>query len=103
MKFDWSKIESAAVDQQIIWLRAWEAQLQAFLERQRTAQTYNPSVCGELELLQRERLMKEIGAVVAAAEANADDLPARLSSLRIAISCQQLLEMSEGRGDPHVL
>lgn len=101
MKFDWSKLEGASVSQQIIWLRAWEAQLQAFLKRQRDAQTHNPSVCGEIVLLQRERLKKEICAVAAAAEANAEDLPSRLSSLRIAIGCQQLLEGSDGCGDLH--
>lgn len=99
MKFDWSKVEGASLNQQITWLRAWEAQLQAFLKRQRDAQTHNPSVCGEIVLLQRERLMEEIGAVAAAAEANADDLTFRLSSLRIAIGCQQLLEVSDGCGD----
>ncbi|MBU17981.1 MAG: hypothetical protein CL725_09810 [Chloroflexi bacterium] len=91
MKFDWTRMHEASVDEQLVWLRAWEAQLQAHITRQRRMLDAESSVSGELLVMQRERLLKEIQTVIIAAETRANDLECQLSSLRIAIGCQQLL------------
>lgn len=95
MKFDWSKITGVSVEEKVIWLRAWEAQLHAHIARQRKNLDTDPSLSRELLLHQRERLLREIQAVAAAAEAGAVDLELQLSSLHIAVGCQQLLETNQ--------
>lgn len=84
-------MHEASVDEQLVWLRAWEAQLQAHITRQRRMLDAESPVSGELLVMQRERLLKEIQTVIIAAETRANDLECQLSSLRIAIGCQQLL------------
>lgn len=96
MKFDWSKIDGADASQQLAWLRAWGEQLQRHVEHERSLLDIDACVTGELLLMQRERLLHELQTVIKAAECGVSDFHLRLSSLHIAMGCQQLLQTNNG-------